>query len=116
MSNIGLHAGFYGEIREFAELVDSVIADISLGAPGPANRQKLADRLKDMTATGSDGLLLRYLGPDSGITRQSWVDLAGALQQDRSPAWVSDRLESLARLLDSGRSAALERLHGIDVR
>ncbi len=114
MSNAGLHAGLYGEIREFAELVDSVIAEVSVGTGQPDNRRRLAERLKDITAAGGGGLMMRYLGPASG--RQNWADLADALQQDPSPSWMPDRLESLARLLDSGRSAALARLHGIDAR
>lgn len=116
MSNTGLHAGFYGEIREFAELVDSVIADISMGAAQPAARRKLAERLEEISRPSSNGLLLRYLGPGPAAARQDWVDLATALQQDVTPAWMPDRLENLARLLDRGRSAALERLHGVDAR
>jgi hypothetical protein len=114
MSDAGLHAGLYGEIREFAELVDSVIADVSIGSAQPGNQRKLAERLKDLTAAGGSGLMLRYLGPAWG--RQNWADLADALQQDPAPPWMPDRLERLARLLDSGRSAALARLHGIDYR
>lgn len=112
MSDTGLHAGLYGEIREFAELVNSVIADVSLGTAQQGNRRRLADRLKDITAGG--GLMMRYLGPSS--SRQTWADLADALQQEPAPPWMPDRLEKLARLLDSGRSAALARLHGIDAR
>ena len=114
MSDTGLHAGLYGEIREFAELVDFVIADVSLGTGQPGNRRKLADRLKDITASGGGGLMMRYLGPSS--SRQTWADLADALQQEPAPPWMPDRLEKLARLLDSGRWAALARLHGIDAR
>jgi hypothetical protein len=114
MSGAGLHAGLYGEIRELAELVDAVIADVTIGTAPPGNRHRLVERLKDITAAGGSGLMMRYLGPTWG--RQNWADLADALQQDPAPAWMPDRLEQLARLLDSGRSAALARLHGIDPR
>jgi hypothetical protein len=114
MSDIGLHGSLYGEIREFAELVDSVIADIAVDARGGANRRLLAERLKDISAVGSRGVVMRYLGPAS--PRQDFGDLADALQRDASPPWITDRLEALARLLDTRRSAALARLHGIGVR
>jgi len=116
MSNTGLHAGFYGEIRDFAELVDSVIADMSVGTADSINRQKLAERLNQMTGPGSRSLLLRYLGPGPTGARQNWANLADALQENPTPVWVPERLENLARLLDGGRSAALERLHGVDFR
>lgn len=43
MSDIGLHGGLYGDIREFAELVDAVITDIAVGAREAANRRRLAE-------------------------------------------------------------------------
>jgi hypothetical protein len=116
MSNTGLHAGLYGELRDFAELVDTVIAEMSTGSTQPAARKKLAERLQEITAPSAGGLLLRYVGPAPSGARQNWADLAIALRQDPAPAWVPDQLENLARLLDRGRSAALERLHGVDVR
>lgn len=114
MSDIGLHGSLYGEIREFAELVDSVIAEIAVDARGGANRRLLAERLKGISDAGSRGVVMRYLGPAS--TRQDFGDLAEALQRDASPPWIIDRLEALARLLDTRRSAALARLHGIGAR
>jgi hypothetical protein len=112
MSDIGLHGSLYGEIREFAELVDAVIADIALGTRESASRRKLAERLADITATS--GLVMRYLGPASA--RQNWANLADALQRDPAPPWIAERLETLARLLDTRRSAALARLHGAGAR
>lgn len=114
MSDIGLHGSLYGEIREFAELVDAVISEISVDARDSTNRRKLADRLVDMTADDARGLVMRYLGPAS--VRQNWGEIAEALQHDTAPPWVGDRLEALARLLDTRRSAALARLHGIGAR
>jgi len=112
MSDIGLHGSLYGEIREFAELVDAVITDTAAGTPEVASRQTLAARLKEIAATS--GLVMRYLGPAS--SQQNWRELAEALQHDSSPPWMSDRLEALARLLDTRRSAALARLHGVGAR
>lgn len=109
MSDIGLHGSLYSEIREFAELVDAVITDITVGTCEVTNRRKLAERLKDITATG--GLVMRYLGPAS--SQHNWKELGEALQRDPDPPWMSDRLEALARLLDIRRSAALARLHGV---
>jgi hypothetical protein len=114
MSDIGLHSSLYGEIREFAELVDVVIADFATGAPGATSRRKLAERLKDIAGPGSRGLAIRYLGPASA--QQNLAELADALQDDPAPAWISHRLEALARLLDTRRSAALARVHGIGSR
>jgi hypothetical protein len=114
MSDIGLHGGLYGEIRELAELVDLVIADLAAGAPRTAIRRKLADRLGDITRSGSRGLAIRYLG--SASAQQNLAELADALQNDLAPPWINDRLEGLARLLDTRRSAALERVHGVGSR
>ena len=111
MSNIGLHGGLYGEIREFAELVDVVIADLAVGTPSGASRRKLAERLRDITSSGSRGLVIRYLGPAS--PQQNLAELADALQNDTAPPWMKVRLEGLARLLDTRRSAAFARVHGI---
>lgn len=111
MSDIGLHGSLYGEIREFAELVDVVLADLATGTPGATSRRKLAERLRDITGTGSRGLVIRYLGP--APAPQNLAELADALQGDPAPAWMSGRLEALARLLDTRRSAALARVHGI---
>ena len=118
MSDTGLHAALYGEIRELAELVDVVIAELMAGRlpSGVNDREELAKRLKEMTDASSSGLLLRYLGPSGGAVKQSWAELASALQQEPVPEWVPDRLERLARLLECGRSAALERLHSVDAR
>ena len=114
MSDIGLHGSLYGEIRELAELVDAVITDIVVNARDAGNRHRLADRLTDMTTAGSRGLIMRYLGPASA--RENWSDLAEALRQDPTPPRITDRLEVLARLLDTRRSSALARLHGIGAR
>lgn len=112
MSDIGLHGSLYGEIREFAELVDGVISDLAVGTNNPGSRRKLAERLRDITGTG--GFAMRYLGPTSA--RQNWGELVDALQHDPAPTWVGERLEALARLLDTRRSAALARLHGVGAR
>jgi hypothetical protein len=114
MSDIGLHGSLYGEIRELAELVDAVITDIAVDGRDAANRRKLAERLTDMTAPDSRGLVMRYLGPASAL--QNWGDLADALRHDPAPPWITDRLEALARLLDTRRSTALARLHGTGAR
>jgi hypothetical protein len=114
MSDIGLHGGLYGEIREFAELVDVVIADLAVGTPGATSRRKLAERLRDITGTGSRGFVIRYLGPAS--VQQNLAELADALQNDPAPPWMNERLEALARLLDTRRSAAFARVHGIGSR
>jgi hypothetical protein len=114
MSDFGLHAGLYGEIREFAELVDSVIADITVETREPSQWRKLAERLDDIGAADSRGLVMRYLGPTAA--RQNWSELAQALRADPTPEGTIERLESLARALDTRRSAALARIHGVDAR
>lgn len=114
MSDIGLHAGLYGEIREFAELVDFVISDIASGTREPQCLHKLVGRLDDMGSADSRGLVMRYLGPTA--THHNWADLAKALRTEPRPQDAIDRLEALARLLDTRRSAALARIHGIDAR
>jgi hypothetical protein len=118
MSDTGLHAGLYNEIRDLAELVDTVISEFALGTARARgnNVQQLAGRLEELTGAPSVGLLLRYLGPDNGSGRRRWGELAAALRQEPAPTWVPARLEQLARILENGRSAALERLRGVDTR
>ena len=58
--------------------------------------------------------MMRYFGPAS--SQYNLKELAEALQRDLAPLWISDRLEVLARLLDTRRSAALARLHGVGAR
>jgi hypothetical protein len=114
MSDIGLHGSLYGEIRELAELVDLVISDIAVDGQDAISRRQLAERLTDMTAAGSRGLVMRYLGPTAAL--HNWGDLAEALRHEPVPAGITDRLETLARALDMRRSAALARLHGNGAR
>jgi hypothetical protein len=112
MSNTGLHAGFYDEIRAFGELVDAVITDLSVGSDSDANRRELAEKLAAMSEPACEVLLLRYLGPGSTAERKRIGDLAKALKEQPDADWVSQHLENLARLLDGGRSLAVARLHG----
>jgi hypothetical protein len=117
MSNAGLQAGLYGEIRSLSELVDAVIADLSSGGARTSNaRSELSMRLREMTSAGSGARLLRYMLPGTEMPAQAWSTLPDALDQEPAPAGLSERLEAFARILDRSRSAAFERLRGVDAR
>ncbi|WP_122401333.1 hypothetical protein [Bradyrhizobium vignae] len=116
MSNTGLQAGLYSEIRTLSVLVDTVIADLSTGAPGSsAARTELSKLLRHMMAGGSSAHLMRYLLPNSEAPAKTWSGLPDALERDPAPPDLAERLETLARILDRSRSAAFERLR-VDAR
>ncbi|WFU42729.1 hypothetical protein QA640_09840 [Bradyrhizobium sp. CB82] len=114
MSNAGLQGTLYGEIRLLSELVDAVIADLSMDARRTSrSRSELSKTLRELTTSGSTALLLRYVLPGSEDAARGWSTLPDALDQETAPAGLVDRLETLARILDRSRSAAFERLRGV---
>lgn len=116
MSNAGLQAGLYAEIRALSVLVDAVIVDLSSGSARTSARSELSKRLRQIMSGGSNAHLMRYMLPNSDVPTQTWSSLPEALDQDPAPAGLAERLETLARILDRSRSAAFERLRGVDAR
>lgn len=114
MSNAGLQGTLYGEIRLLSELVDAVIADLSVDThTSSRSRSELSKTLRELTTAGSAALLLRYAPPGAELAARSWAALPDALDQDPAPSNLAERLEALARILDRSRSAAFERLRGV---
>lgn len=114
MSEAGLGATLYGEIRELSELVDAVIADLSNEpASSTLARVELARILRELTATGPSIHLLRFATPGSEGMVREWSALPEILDQQPAPIGLVERLEALARVLERSRSVAFGRLRGI---
>lgn len=111
MSDIGLYSSMYEEIRDVAELIDSVIVSARSESPVSNNNWKrLADILSRVSDTEPVGPLIQVLR--LRLRARQW-DLKSILEELRtgnaSPATV-EQLEQLARDLEQERRDTFSRI------
>lgn len=117
MTNSGFYSSIYQLIREYAELVDSVLISLKKDPNNnDPNKEKLALLLEDLTQRTSDDLSMRIISimlGEEGNDSQHWGDLSEALRASRpSPTLIED-LENFALLLEQQQADALEKMRGL---
>jgi hypothetical protein len=122
MSDPGLYTHLYAQLRDCAELIDRVIIDLETegAAAGTKEREALADLLRALDEAPASNLSATLLanvlreGRSSG--RVNWHEIAEAIDRGDSSQAVIERLEGLARALESERADMHARMHGSHAR
>jgi hypothetical protein len=116
MSEPGLYAHLYSQIRDCAELIDDVIIDLETGGEKSAHKERetLADLLRTLQrapfTTLSTTLLLTVLKDKRVSPTADWGMVAdGIMRGDASQAIVQP-LGELARALETERAGVQARI------
>ena len=118
MNNPGLYASVYQLIREYAELVDTVLISLKSDTSqvnDPA-RQKLGSLLISLAGDTWDSLPVRMIAlilRDQDRTRQQkWATLGKALLSEQFDASAINDLEELAVALEHEQAGAITKMRG----
>jgi len=117
MSDMGLYAGLYEQIREYAELVDGVLIALKEGKSSPSDtpRKELGRLLANLAENGGDDLSARRIAM---ILRSKtdfdpkWSEVGSALLSDKVDEKTVDLLENLAQSLEEDQAATVARMRG----
>lgn len=122
MSDPSLYTNLYSQLRDCAELVDQVIIDLETrgGVKESKERKELTGLLRVLqtspTSNMSAVLLANVLKENGPARRVNWRDVADAIDRGDVSHGVVDKLETLARALESERSDVQSRMHGSHAR
>lgn len=119
MSDIGLHSGLYGQMREYAELLDDVLVSLKVGSTPPLGDDSL-QRLADfLIALGADNwqdlstrLIAILLREKAHVEKNDWPALGRALLNGEVDEAVINKLEHLAWSLEQEQAVAMARIRG----
>jgi hypothetical protein len=115
MSDLGLYSGWYAQLRDCADLVDSVLVELISGDTIQESQQtKLAEFLVaiaegDRTKTNLT-ILQRWFAKNAGVSADQLRSLGVRLAA--SDVSVRQDLEAIAVRLDTQRSEVLASLRG----
>jgi hypothetical protein len=117
MSDIGLNSGLYGQMREYAELLDDVLIGLKTNVALPSDsRQRLADFLTALEADNWQDVPTRVIAillrDKAYVEKNDWPALASALLSDEIDETVINKLERLAWSLEQEQSIAMARIRG----
>jgi hypothetical protein len=117
MTNPGLYADLYQQMRELADLVDNVLIGLKDSPTiGKAEREKLAQTLSSLSEENPDNLSDRLLGviltSGQSDNRQKWKNLSSSLAMDSTDKQLLEDLEQFAQLLEQRQSVALAKMRG----
>lgn len=122
MSDPGLYAHLYAQLRDCAELIDRVIIDLETagGASGSKEREALAGLLRLLQAAPASNLsamlLSNVLRENEVARRANWGQIADAIDKGDGSDAVIGQLEELARALESERADMHARFHSSHAR
>lgn len=122
MSDSGLYMHLYSQLRDCAELVDRVIIDLESGSgsAGTEDRRHLSQLLRALqeapASTLSTTLLANVLRESRAAAAVKWDEVADAVERGDSAKPTMQRLEELARALESERAEMHARVHGSHAR
>lgn len=122
MSDPGLYTHLYVQLRYCGELIDRVIVDFETEGGGAARkpREDLAQLLRALqTSPSSDldaTLLANVLRETKAASGANWAEVADAIDQGEMSGALLDRLEELARALETQRADMHARIHGAYAR
>jgi aminoglycoside phosphotransferase (APT) family kinase protein len=118
MSDSGLYTHLYVQLRDCAELIDHVIVDLETtgGAAGTKEREALVSLLRTLHTAPASNLSATLLSNVLRETRMgggaNWNEIADAIDKGNVSQAVIERLEELARALESERADMHARIHG----
>jgi hypothetical protein len=122
MSDSGLYTHLYAQLRECAELVDRVIIDLETkdGSSPVKEREVLAEMLRALQIAPASNLsamlLANVLRESKAGDRANWNEIADAIDKGETSQAVIERLEDLARALESERADMHARMYGSHAR
>ena len=122
MSDSGLYMHLYSQLRDCAELIDRVIIDLESGSSsaGKEDRTHLSELLRTLqkapASSLSTTLLTNVLTENRVTTAVRWDEVADAVERGDSDKAIMQRLEDLARALESERAEMHARVHGSHAR
>ena len=122
MSEPGLYTHLYAQLRYCGELIDRVIVDFETTGGNAARKQRedLSQLLRALqTSPASDldaTLLANVLRETKAASGANWAEVADAIDQGDMSGGILDRLEELARALETQRADMHARIHGAYAR
>jgi hypothetical protein len=118
MSEPGLYTHLYAQLRHCGELIDQVIVDLEVtgGCAGRKQREDLAQLLRLLeTSPTSDldaVLIANVLRETKAASGTNWAEVADAIDRGDLSERILERLEELARALETQRADMHARMHG----
>lgn len=118
MSNPGLYASIYQQIREYAELVDTVLIGLKsdTSTVNDTARQQLGGLLLTLAGDTWESLPIRLIAlmlrDKDNTNQQRWEKLGQALLSEQLEPFVIKDLESLAILLEQEQVGTIAKMRG----
>lgn len=118
MSNPGFYASIYEQIREYAELVDTVLISLKSGtsSPNDPKRQELGNLLITLSGETWDSLPTRMIAlmlrDRHNTSQKKWAHLGKTLLTEQSDSSVIKDLEALAVALEQEQAGTINRMRG----
>ena len=122
MSEPGLYTHLYAQLRYCGELIDRVIVDFETAGKSAARkpREDLAQLLRVLESSPASNLdammLANVLRETKAASEANWADVADAIDQGNLSEGILERLEELARALETQRADMHARIHGAYAR
>ncbi len=118
MSNPGLYASIYEQIREYAELVDTVLIGLKSGTSQPHDpvRQTLGNLLITLAGETWESLPTRMIAlmlrDTHKTSQQKWQQLGQALLAEQFDPNFTKDLEDLAVALEQEQAGTITKMRG----
>ncbi len=118
MSNPGLYASIYEQIREYAELVDTVLIGLKSGMSKPHDpaRQTLGNLLISLAGETWESLPTRMIAlmlrDTHKTSQQKWQQLGQALLAEHFDPNFTKDLEDLAVALEQEQAGTITKMRG----
>ena len=119
MSTVGLNAGLYGKIRQYAEMLDYVLIQLKSGSASPHDPRlrNLAELLHKLGASGprdSESLLLLAVLQTADVPPPppGWEQLGRELLTAQPTPGLIAQLERLATTIEHERAGMLAAMRG----
>lgn len=119
MSDVGSQSGFYEELHECAELIDSVLVELRQGISGIASKecQELGVLLVGLGARNWIQTPSRTFVILAGLFRESdrqeWASVGTSLIHESPDDGTIARLEELAARLEQEQQTVMARIQGL---
>ena len=118
MSEAGLYSGLYEQVREYAELLDTVLIGLKGGTSSPEDesRRKLSNFLMSLGSGHWSDLTTRLIAillrDKADVDEREWDRAGKALLSSEVGGSVIDLLEKLALSLEQEQVGAMARIRG----
>lgn len=118
MSQIGLYAGLYDRLREYAELLDKVLIELKggKGSAGDEKRKKLRAFLESLGVDNGEDLSTRLiyilLRDESEVNTNELARIGRLLTSNELDESAIEPLEKLAQALEHEQTGVMARMRG----